>query len=1109
MPDSAVSNSETPHPLRVFLCHSSADKSAVRELYARLCADGVDVWFDEESLVAGQSWRVEIPKAVRNSDVVIVCLSRAAISRAGYVQKEITFALDVAEEQPEGTIFIIPLKLEECKVPERLSGWHWVNYFELTGYERLMRALRLRAQSLRSDTVSSSKPTIPPVPEQATAEVHRQPGGVSVDATQVNVGDDVVGRDKVVSAGGHIIHAESGATVIINEQFTPESVKHEAHQDQEQLAKERAERDRLGREQAEQEQLAKEKAKVKPEQRAREWDQAVAVLIQRLRRLITPRRALGGLIALGALVGLYLIANAVASGNSSLGVSATPTMMTIAAVPTATSAVNPTGLISTQLPAPTLPQQSPTSYPSPEPAPLAPISTSLVMSTSVQPPVTTKSVDRVTLDNEETISFAADWLEYIDGSDVLSAGLPLTRRGEVLFSDLKSAEVYTSATTYSDITITVALLNGTKIIDTLRSGGRLKGLAPEGVLAIPLAKIRHIDFGLTAETPITVNMTTVVNSSGEEIQTPTDLLEADIFVRSSMVGSYTYAQDGLPLTPGIMMPFSKLRSLKVDSITGTLDYTLTCSLLDGRTVVDRLDNTGSSSIRGLTNLGAFTLPVHDIRQIDFHRTRTAPSPLSTSAMVTLRDGKTISFAADWLEYINGNVVNTLSAGLPLTRRGEVSFSDLQSVEVYTSAIPYVEGYFTFDNITITVELLNGTKITDTLLSGGHLKGLTPDGVFAVPLANIQHIDFRSTAETPITVNMTAIVNSSGMEIQIPTDLLEAAFVGSSMAGPYTYVKDGLSVVPGVVMPFNMLRSLKIDHITDTIDYTLTCLLLDGSTVVGRLDNTDSPSIRGLSNLGAFNLPADEIRQINFPRIRDALSPLSNLATVTLRDGSTYNIPTVWLAYSRHDWIGALPTSKNGNLYFKLMKSLEIQVGPGSSNITATIQLLKDQTLVDKVAEYGDDHLVGITTDGQWMDARLGDVKRVDFSAAPFLLPPITRGTITMRSWQATKSGVEIKTPVNSVKISFGEGGQAGYFWNYTNDLPLSLGTSMPFSKMRSFKIGDYDSGQGYAITLYLLDGQTLETHLKSTALDISIDGLSDIGPFNVAINYVASVDFNR
>src|SRR4030042_105031 len=108
---------DKPHSLRVFLCHSSGDKPAVRELHQRLCAEGIDAWLDEEKLLPGQDWQREIPKVVRASDVVIVCLSRGSITKAGYIQKEIKFALDVADEQPEGAIFLIPAKRDEWEVP--------------------------------------------------------------------------------------------------------------------------------------------------------------------------------------------------------------------------------------------------------------------------------------------------------------------------------------------------------------------------------------------------------------------------------------------------------------------------------------------------------------------------------------------------------------------------------------------------------------------------------------------------------------------------------------------------------------------------------------------------------------------------------------------------------------------------------------------------------------------------------------------------------------------------------------------------------------------------------------------------------------------------------
>jgi hypothetical protein len=134
--------------LHVFLCHAHGDKQAVRNLYNQLCNSGVDAWLDEEKLLPGQKWEREIPKAVKNSDVVIVCLSKAAINKSGYVQKEIKYALDIADEKPDDSIFIIPLKLEQCDIPDRLRPLHCVGLFEEHGYERLMLALKSCADKL-------------------------------------------------------------------------------------------------------------------------------------------------------------------------------------------------------------------------------------------------------------------------------------------------------------------------------------------------------------------------------------------------------------------------------------------------------------------------------------------------------------------------------------------------------------------------------------------------------------------------------------------------------------------------------------------------------------------------------------------------------------------------------------------------------------------------------------------------------------------------------------------------------------------------------------------------------------------------------------------------
>jgi uncharacterized membrane protein YvlD (DUF360 family) len=135
--------------LKVFLCHAKEDKLAARALYQRLSTAGwIDPWLDEEKLLPGQDWDMEIEKAVRVTDVVIVCLSSNSVTKEGYIQHEIRLVLRVAGYKPEGVIFIIPIRLNDCAVPMRLELQHYVDFFPFErqewAYKRLIQALRNR-----------------------------------------------------------------------------------------------------------------------------------------------------------------------------------------------------------------------------------------------------------------------------------------------------------------------------------------------------------------------------------------------------------------------------------------------------------------------------------------------------------------------------------------------------------------------------------------------------------------------------------------------------------------------------------------------------------------------------------------------------------------------------------------------------------------------------------------------------------------------------------------------------------------------------------------------------------------------------------------------------
>lgn len=137
--------------LTVFFCHASEDKPQVRKLYKQLTKDGIDIWFDEERLLPGQDWDLEISRALRSAHAIIVCLSNQFVNKEGYVQKEIKKAFAIAEEKPDGELFIIPVRLEDFPVPERFSSIQYVDIHGdqvNAGYQKIIASLAKRAGSL-------------------------------------------------------------------------------------------------------------------------------------------------------------------------------------------------------------------------------------------------------------------------------------------------------------------------------------------------------------------------------------------------------------------------------------------------------------------------------------------------------------------------------------------------------------------------------------------------------------------------------------------------------------------------------------------------------------------------------------------------------------------------------------------------------------------------------------------------------------------------------------------------------------------------------------------------------------------------------------------------
>lgn len=139
----------------VFLAYAAEDEPKVSVLYQRLEAAGLRPWMDCRKLLPGQNWPRAIEGAIETADFFVACLSRRSITKRGTFQSELRYALDCARRAPLDDIFFIPARLENCRVPPRItSQFQYIDLFPdiESGARRLAQFIRkeLRRRSAQS-----------------------------------------------------------------------------------------------------------------------------------------------------------------------------------------------------------------------------------------------------------------------------------------------------------------------------------------------------------------------------------------------------------------------------------------------------------------------------------------------------------------------------------------------------------------------------------------------------------------------------------------------------------------------------------------------------------------------------------------------------------------------------------------------------------------------------------------------------------------------------------------------------------------------------------------------------------------------------------------------
>jgi hypothetical protein len=133
----------------VFVAYASEDLEMARRLAEALRAADCTPWLDKDRLMPGQNWTQSIERAIEDADAFVACFSTRSVSKRGQFQSELRHALECAEKRPLDDVFLLPVRLEHCVVPQRIAAR--VQYVDLfpdweRGVKRLVRSIRRAAR---------------------------------------------------------------------------------------------------------------------------------------------------------------------------------------------------------------------------------------------------------------------------------------------------------------------------------------------------------------------------------------------------------------------------------------------------------------------------------------------------------------------------------------------------------------------------------------------------------------------------------------------------------------------------------------------------------------------------------------------------------------------------------------------------------------------------------------------------------------------------------------------------------------------------------------------------------------------------------------------------
>jgi hypothetical protein len=134
-----------PSAPTVFLCHAHEDAAFAAKVSDGLRANSINVWLDKDALDGGNVWNQIIEERIqRDVNYCVVLQSESLLKKTfGYVNKEITLALDRQQYYRDPRVFLIPAIIDRAENKLReLDHLQSVDLTATNGVDELVRVIR-------------------------------------------------------------------------------------------------------------------------------------------------------------------------------------------------------------------------------------------------------------------------------------------------------------------------------------------------------------------------------------------------------------------------------------------------------------------------------------------------------------------------------------------------------------------------------------------------------------------------------------------------------------------------------------------------------------------------------------------------------------------------------------------------------------------------------------------------------------------------------------------------------------------------------------------------------------------------------------------------------